>query len=68
MEPNIHDDHNNDNEIIILNGKQIKKITINEDILSLKDILIQETLTDSILNYQNQIVDNITELIKHQQN
>jgi len=51
MELNNQDDLNNENEVIVLNGKAIKKITINEDILSLKDILIQETLTESVLNY-----------------
>ena len=52
-------------EYLILNGKSVKRNSINEDVLILKEVVIQERLTESILQFQKYYVDNLCELIKH---
>ena len=57
----------NNDEYIYYNNKKILKRSVNEDVLLLKDVLVQEKLTESILLYESLIVDNLSDLIKHQQ-
>jgi hypothetical protein len=55
----------NNDEYIYYNDKKILRRSINEDVLVLKDLLVQEKLTESILRYESVIVDNLSDLIKH---
>lgn len=52
-------------DFLILNSKRVKRSSINEDVLILKEVVIQERLTESILQFQKYYVDNLCELIKH---